>query len=282
VAAAAIPFSPGTAEYFRSYDGLREANEPLAWSSELHEFAAFAGRRVLDVGSGNGYVLSKYAAQGARVYGVDLTRTGIALCRQRFDLCGFRGNFCVANAEDLPFRNETFDCVCCMGVLHHTPDPPRAVREISRVMRPGGRLIAMVYHRHSAMYRLLFPLSRLRTGKSLQQMVNEVDGLGNPKGAVYSRAELEHLLSPFEDLTFAVALLQRWMLPPVLRTCLPDAAIRRLAPWCGWFLYAKGRKPSPARTEGPATKGRGLSLSPLDRKPEEASSRCVESPGQSA
>ncbi len=304
VAAAAVPFPPGTAEYFRFYDRLREANEPPAWSSELHGYAEFVGRRVLDVGSGNGYVLSKYAAEGAQVYGVDLTRTGIDLCRQRFDLSGLRGNFCVANAEDLPFRDETFDCVCCMGVLHHTPDPTRAVREISRVIRPGGRFIAMLYHRNSALYRLVFPLLRLRTGKTLQQLVNEVDGVGNPKGSVYSRPELQRLLSPFANLTFAVGLLQRWMLPPVLRNCLSDGALRRLAPRCGWFLYAKGNKPSLASTGGgrrcgscgispgpqeeapsggsQTTESHGLTRLPSGPTREAASSRCVASRAQSA
>src|SRR3954468_1105314 len=86
VAANAIPHALGTPEYFAYYDALREANEPPAFSARLHEYAAFAGRRVLDIGSGNGYVLSRYALSGARVCGVDLTDTAIGLCRQRFAL----------------------------------------------------------------------------------------------------------------------------------------------------------------------------------------------------
>jgi 2-polyprenyl-3-methyl-5-hydroxy-6-metoxy-1,4-benzoquinol methylase len=243
VASAAIPHSLGSREYFQVYDRLREANESLAWSYALHEYRQFAGRYVLDVGSGNGYVLGKYAEKGARVYGVDLTQTAIDLCRRRFQFLGLPGHFCAASAEELPFSDDAFDCVCCMGVLHHTPNPARAAREIFRVTRPGGRLVVMLYHRNSALYRLTFPLLRMVTGKSLQQLVNEVDGVGNPKGEIYSRAELRRLLGQFENLTFVVGLLQRWMLPPVLRNCLSERALQRLSRWCGWFLYAKGNKP---------------------------------------
>ena len=151
LAAAAIPYPLGTREYFEYYNRLREANESLEFSYWLHEYKAFAGKKVLDVGSGNGYVLSKYAQEGAEVYGVDLTQTAINLCRRRFELLGLPGNFSVGNAERLPFGDETFDCVCSMGVLHHTPDTPRAVEEVFRVLKPGGRLIVMFYHRNSAL-----------------------------------------------------------------------------------------------------------------------------------
>src|SRR4051812_34940901 len=97
--AAAIPYPLGSAEYFTYYDGLREANESLAFSYQIHEYRTFAGKKVLDVGCGNGYVLSKYAQESADVYGVDLTPTAVSLCQQRFALLGLEGKFSVANAE---------------------------------------------------------------------------------------------------------------------------------------------------------------------------------------
>ena len=65
VAASAVPFPLGSPEYFSYYDHLRELNEPKEFSARLHEYSAFANRAVLDIGSGNGYVLSRYAAAGA-------------------------------------------------------------------------------------------------------------------------------------------------------------------------------------------------------------------------
>jgi ubiquinone/menaquinone biosynthesis C-methylase UbiE len=244
--AAAIPHALGSPEYFAHYDAMREANESLAFSSRLHEYPAFTGKKVLDVGSGNGYVLSKYAREGAHVYGVDLTPTAISLCQQRFALLGLRGHFELANAERLPFADNTFDCVCSMGVLHHTPDTATAVEEIFRVLKPGGRLIVMFYHRDSALYRFNFPVQRLLSRKSMQQLVNEVDGVGNPKGHVYSKAELRGLLRRFESIEMFTGLLQGWMVLPRGGRFIPDRLLQRFESRWGWFLYAKGNKPRAA------------------------------------
>jgi SAM-dependent methyltransferase len=242
VAANAIPHVLGTPEYFDYYDALREANEPPAFSARLHEYAAFAGRRVLDIGSGNGYVLSRYASAGAQVCGVDLTNAAVGLCRKRFALMKLPGVFTVGNAECLPFEDETFDCVCSMGVLHHTPDTTRAVGEVFRVLRPGGRVILMFYHRNSLQYRVKFPLMRWIRGKSLQQSINEVDGVGNPKGDVYSRRELARLMAQFTNLEMFAGVLP-WHFVPRLETVVPAGVRERLERRWGWFLYVKGVRP---------------------------------------
>ncbi len=208
VAAAAIPYPLGSVEYLRYYDQLREANESPEFSQRLHEYENFKNRLVLDVGCGNGYVLSKCAQEGASVHGVDLTRVAINLCSRRFALLGLHGSFSVGNAEELPFRDGTFDCVCSMGVLHHTPSAPKAVEEIFRVLKRGGRVILMVYHRDSALYRVAFPYLSVVTGKPVRQLVNEVDGKGNHKGDVYSKGELRRLLHRFHDLQLLAGLLE--------------------------------------------------------------------------
>jgi hypothetical protein len=122
------------------------------------------------------------------------------------------------------------------------------VGEIYRVLKLGGRLIVMFYHRNSAVYRLWIPLRRRATGKSMQQLVNEMDGVGNPKGDVYSRAELQGLLAQFEDVEMFADLLKRWHLglPSRVWRFVPDWLLRTLAPRIGWFLYAKGNKPRAA------------------------------------
>jgi ubiquinone/menaquinone biosynthesis C-methylase UbiE len=222
---------------------LREQNESVEFSAALHEYAQFTGKRVLDVGCGNGYVLSRYAQEGAHVVGVDLTKTAVDLTRRRFELTGLSGDFRVANAESLPFDDAAFDCVCSMGVIHHTPETPRAVGEMHRVLRPGGRIILMLYHRNSALYRIRFPLLRVRTGKSLQQIVNEIDGIGNPKGEVYTRSSFRGLLRRFEDVELFAGCLQPWMLPPGLSSVVPERLLRPFERRFGWFLYAKARKP---------------------------------------
>lgn len=257
LAAADVPHALGTREFFDYYDRLREANETVVFSRRLHEYERFAGKRVLDVGCGNGYVLSRYAQYGAEVCGVDITHAGARLCGQRFAHLGLRGAFFVANAEQLPFESERFDCVCSMGVLHHTPDTRGAVKEVFRVLKPGGRLIVMFYHRDSAMYRLRFPLLRLTTGKTIQQLLNEVDGAGNPKGDVYSRSELRTLLADFDEIEIFPGFLEGGMLIPRGGRLIPKSVLRALERRWGWFLYAKAVKPAALPQRLPAGAGRG-------------------------
>jgi SAM-dependent methyltransferase len=244
LASAAIPHPLGSPEYFEHYDGLREQNESVEFSYSFHEYRAFGGKKVLDVGCGNGYVLSRYAREGADVSGVDITPTGVELTRKRFELMGLEGDFWVASAEDLPFADASFDCVSSTGVIHHTPSTENAIEEIYRVLKPGGRLILMVYHRNSAMYRINFPLQRLLSRKSTQQLVNEVDGVGNPKGDVFSRAQFKRLVHRFDDVELFVDLLQPWMIAPHAERLIPARVVKPFASRFGWFLYAKAYKPT--------------------------------------
>jgi ubiquinone/menaquinone biosynthesis C-methylase UbiE len=96
--------------------------------------------RLLDVGCGTG-AASRLAAQTAAfVTGVDLSPKMIA---QANDLGGHLQNvrFEVADAERLPFGNGAFTAVLCSNSFHHYPDPAGAVREMARVLSPGGRLV---------------------------------------------------------------------------------------------------------------------------------------------
>lgn len=244
VASKAIPYPLGTREYFEHFARLRERIEPPTFFARWHELDHFQGKRVLDIGSGNGYVLSHYAQHGALVSGVDLSKTAIELCRTRFGLFELQGSFLQGSALDLPYAGETFDCVCSMGVLHHTGNIHRSLQEIWRVLKPGGRLILMLYHRDSALYRFLFPmLSHLRS-VPIEQLVNEVDGVGNPKGEVFSKREVEQLLHGYSDLQLEIRTLQGWMLLPKGGRFVPDWLFKPFESRVGWFLYAKASKPN--------------------------------------
>lgn len=239
-----IPYPLGSREFFEIYNAQREAIESIPYSYALHEYKDFKGKKVLDVGCGNGYVLAKYAAEGAEVFGIDITQAGIDVCNQRFAYERLRGDFRVADAQALPFADNTFDCVCSMGVLHHVPDTQQALDEIFRILKPSGRLIVMFYHRHSAKYQFMYRVWSWTTGKSMQQLVNEFDGVGNPKGTVFSKAQLAQMLARFTDVKMHVGYLQTSDV--ILRGArfLPPNLFKPLAPLIGWNLYAKARKPT--------------------------------------
>ena len=237
-----IPYKIGSKEYFQYYDLEREEIESIEFSYKLHEYKNFKNKKVLDIGSGNGYVLANYAKEGADVTGVDITSKAIELCQIRFKNMNINGNFMVADAEKLPFPDEYFDCVCSMGVLHHIPNTQNAINEIFRVLKPGGRVILMFYHKNSAKYKLKYKVWSFFTNKSVEQLVDEFDGIGNPKGQAYSKKELKILLSNFTQINMFLGYLETRDI--ILRGAryLPSNLFKPLEKWLGWNLYAKALK----------------------------------------
>jgi SAM-dependent methyltransferase len=237
-------------DYFREFDNLRESPEvePYAFSNLVHDYEGSAGKAVLDYGCGNGYVLAQYARNGATVSGVDVTEAAIELAKARFALLGREGTFVQNDGETIPFEDGVFDVACSMGVLHHIPDPAPVVAELHRVLKPGGRLIVMLYNRDSFRYRVTY---RLRgRGAARDELVNRNDGADNPYGRVYSQEEARRLLAAFEDHRFLVGklttsdlALRFAPLERVLARALPRRALDPLARRYGWNLYCTARKP---------------------------------------
>lgn len=240
-----IPYTIGSREYYRYFDKLREDNESIAFSYRLHEYENFKGKRVLDIGCGNGYVLNHYSMNGAITTGIDLTWTGVNLSKKRFEMENTNGSFLNANGETLPFKNDSFDCVCSMGVLHHTPDTIKALDEIFRVLKPGGRLILMFYNKNSYRNRILYPVAKFLLpscwNKSLQQLRNENDGEGNPLASVYSVKDLKLMLKEFSGLEFFTDYCKKEDFL-ILGKLFPSSVINFIAKNFGWFLYVKGYK----------------------------------------
>jgi ubiquinone/menaquinone biosynthesis C-methylase UbiE len=76
----------------------------------------------------------------------------------------------VADAEALPFDDNSFDVVYSWGVLHHSPDTPRALREVHRVLRPGGRARVMIYHKYSPVGYMLWARYALLRGRPFRNL----------------------------------------------------------------------------------------------------------------
>jgi SAM-dependent methyltransferase len=123
--------------------------EKLHHLLELVDFDGYAGRRVLEVGCGAGVDLARFARGGAAVTGVDIASSAIDLARANFEQQGLRGELHVANGEQLPFPDGSFDLVYAHGVVQYTSDPKRLVEECRRVLAPGGEAIFQVYNRLS-------------------------------------------------------------------------------------------------------------------------------------
>jgi ubiquinone/menaquinone biosynthesis C-methylase UbiE len=156
-----IEHAPGTQEFFRELDSrifqprymrLTVAEADGRPFSRYVEFDALAGKDVLEVGCGSGIAVQLFAEAGANVTAVDLTPWAVGTTRARLDAFGLGGEVLEADGEDLPFPDTSFDLVFSWGVIHHTTDMARALSELVRVCRPGGKLVLMLYHRRSLFF----------------------------------------------------------------------------------------------------------------------------------
>lgn len=141
-----VPFSPGSAE---SFDAIFERWQRGINPRRLGFLERCAGKRLLEVGCGIAIDGRYLAGHGANYQAVDLSRESLKLACEHFKQNDLPPRFSNADATRLPFQDETFDVVYSAGVLHHVPDMKAACREVVRVVRPGGRVRIMLYHRHS-------------------------------------------------------------------------------------------------------------------------------------
>lgn len=119
------------------------------------------GKRVLEIGLGQGADSEQLIRRGAIWSGVDLTRESVQRVAHRMRLRNLPyRHLAQASALNLPFADAQFDIVYSHGVLHHVPDIKSAQREIRRVLTDQGRLVMMVYARHSLNYHLAIKLIR--------------------------------------------------------------------------------------------------------------------------
>jgi SAM-dependent methyltransferase len=104
------------------------------------------GRVVLDVGCGTGddvRAMAELVGPSGRVIGLDASRTMVAEARRRSSGSALPARFLVGDAHDLPFPPATVDACRAERVLQHLADPARAVAEMARVTRPGGRVAVL-------------------------------------------------------------------------------------------------------------------------------------------
>lgn len=267
---------PGSRRFYELVEQHRYQKE---WHiPDAAGFANAKGLRVLEIGCGLGTDGAQFAKAGAVYTGVDLTTAAIELAHKRFELFELPGTFQTGDAEALGFPDDTFDIVYSHGVLHHTPDTAGAVKEVHRVLKPGGRAIVMLYHRDSYNYRVNISMLRragvhllrwnggmkfvhLITGES-QEALREharrlkressylssseflsqnTDGAGNPLARVYSRSEARELFKDFAKVEVRTHFLnKRWL--PILGPILPRSIEEKMASRWGWHLWVYARK----------------------------------------
>ena len=238
---------PHTLEWFLEVERYRHGVY-APWMPAVMEFAGHAGEEILEIGGGMGTDLAQFARHGAIVTDVDLSQGHLQIAQENFRLRGLTGRFVHHDAESLPFDDGSFDLVYSNGVLHHTPNTAQAVAEILRVLKPGGRVIVMVYAENSLQYwRNLVWHYGLKSGDLSRQsmadiMSRTVERTGNdarPLVKVYTKPRLRALFAAFEGIDIVQRQISPELVPRRLRRLLP--VVERLA---GWNLILKARKPA--------------------------------------
>ena len=231
----------GSKEFYEEVERFRYETQPFM--RRVMEFDAFEGKKLLEIGCGLGTDLLQFARGGAQVTGVDLTPASVELVKRRFKLYDLPVEARVADAERLPFDDNSFDVVYSFGVLHHTPNTPKAVDEVYRVLKPGGRIIIMLYHKSSmhvtlgTLYAAMAGISG-NGGDAKENWVRIYDGDGNPLGKAYTRSEVERMFRNFKNLRLTTVDPYRRKLPKVANV-LNQALF---AWWWGFWLVIKGTK----------------------------------------
>lgn len=221
-------------------------------------FAGFAearGLRVLEIGVGLGADHQRFAEAGADLWGIDLTGRAVEHTRRRLRAFGLSSRLAVGDAECLEFPDASFDRVYSWGVLHHSPDTPKAIAEVWRVLKPGGEARVMIYHTWSLVGLMLwvrYALLGLKPWLPLREIYARY--LESPGTKAYSVAEARALFADFSKVEISTVLTHgdllesdagqrhRGLLLTLARKLWPRALIRKLLPGAGLFMLIRAVK----------------------------------------
>lgn len=253
-------YSMGDMDFFNRID-----QEFYNWNKPLHihkpfdnlfPYEAYKGKDVLEIGCGLGTMLMNWAQNGANCTGVDLNLTSIEQSKRRFDLHKLKADIRLEDANNLPFGNAEFDYVWSWGVLHHSPNLELSIKELFRVLKPGGGFGIMLYNRKSLyqwymtdfiegfLHRENQFLSPLELNSRYGDGHKEE---GNPHTWPVTKKEGLSLISPFskdaEVRTLGTDLdcVLKFLIPG-FGSKLPKYIIKSLARHFGWSLWFHGHK----------------------------------------
>jgi ubiquinone/menaquinone biosynthesis C-methylase UbiE len=230
----------GTNEFYEDVSAYRKKRE--LFIPKYAEFEKWKGKKILEVGCGAGSDLIEFAKNGAVVSGIDLSNKSVELTIKRFELYGYKGVIKEADAENLPFDENTFDMVISNGVIHHTPDIVKAISEIYRIVKPDGEIRIMLYHKYSIVSLQMWIVYGLLKGKPFRSL-DEIfyyhhESIGTK---VYSAEDARELFSQFRDVEIKSVVSTHDVRYGRTRY-LPNWTMKLVPDCLGWNLLVKGRK----------------------------------------
>lgn len=214
--------------------------------------ASLSGRRALEIGCGMGLHSEIFARAGATLTSVDLSPTSVEATTRRFALKGLHARIMVADAEELPFEDRSFDFVWSWGVIHHSSRTARIARQIARVLTEDGECRVMVYNREGAWAKGIFLRDHLLRGGFLKRPWEETlyrssDGFS---ARFYVTEQFEDLFRAFfSDVSSTTCGQESDALPVprlmrrLIRPLFSDAYLRRAQARRGSFIFVTAKRP---------------------------------------
>lgn len=133
---------PYSLQWFLDIENQRHSKHGR-WIPKLLEFAKHGGEKLLGVGHGLGTDWVQYAQNGASVIVCSPAKTQLELVRRNFELRDLPGRFIQATPTSLPLEDSSIDVVCISSLHHGIDHPERVIEETYRVLKPGGKVLAV-------------------------------------------------------------------------------------------------------------------------------------------
>jgi len=264
---------------FPELEELYRGMDHLVLSMDL---PALAGREILDIGCGGGIHDALFRRYGAHVSAVDISADRALSTARKLSLVREGSGFAAqAAGERLPFKDSSFDIVYSNGVMHHSESTEKMVAEAYRVLKPGGRIVMMLYAKVSLLYAVLFLHFGFLRGYYFRygpkywlgactEGAPKFGSTRNPFTRAYTHREVRLLLRRFRDLRIRKTEFHLYAIPYFgrrVRRLICRALGRKLyresfilvegredyaaylglerwlGPYLGWFLNITARKP---------------------------------------
>ena len=256
-------FKEFTPEFYVELDRrfFLNAKEYMPWNKipfdALINFDSLRDKDVLEIGVGSGSHAQLLANHAKSFTGIDITDYAVKNTSMRMKCFGYNAKILRMDAEELNFDDNSFDFIWTWGVIHHSSNTNKILAQMSRVLRPGGQAIVMVYHRSFFNYYLVKGLisgilpGNLFKGKSIHKTAQYwTDGA---IARYYSASEWKELCAQFFHVEDVLVFGQKSGLIPLpagklkdlIMRLIPNRLSRFLTNECkmGEFLVAKLKKP---------------------------------------
>lgn len=152
---------PYSLQWFLDIENHRHSRQGR-WIPRLLEFAKHPGETLLGLGHGLGTDWLQYARHGAAVMVCSPSSEQLALIRRNFELRGLSGRFIHTGFAPLPLKPSSIDVACVSSLLHEVGDPQAVIDEVYRVLKPGGKVLAVTTARYDVdfWFNAFFPWQR--------------------------------------------------------------------------------------------------------------------------